>query len=268
MTSPRDDDETLARTYAALQDGVYDREEANRARTAQEHLRFVLRHRSAPARLLDVGCATGTFARLACRAGFEVTGLEASGWAVERARERCPEADFVLGRVEEVGLASARFDVVTLWDTLEHLPTPLEVLRRVHGWLAPGGWLFVNVPNCESLSSRLLGRRWVLLLREHLWYFSPDTLGALLARAGFERVRVRPNFVRFSAANVATRLGQYPGRMGRWARAAAGAPGLGRVALRFPIGEMNVAARREEARASLSAGARRAPARAPAAPAR
>jgi 2-polyprenyl-3-methyl-5-hydroxy-6-metoxy-1,4-benzoquinol methylase len=270
MTSPRDDDATLARTYAALEDVDYDREDANRTRMARDHLRFVLRHHPGRGRLLDVGCATGTFARLAREAGFEVTGLEASGWAVERAKQRCPEGEFVRGRVEEVDLAPGGFDVVTLWDTLEHLPAPCQALERLHGWLAPGGWLFVNVPNCESLSARLLGRRWVLLLREHLWYFSRGTLAALLAGAGFEVTKTRPNFVRFSAANVAVRLGQHPGRLGRWARAAAAAPGLRRVALRFPIGEMNAAARRLErpGAAALTGSARRAPGRAPAAPAR
>lgn len=76
-----------------------------------------------------------------------------------------------------------------------------------------GRWLFLNPPNSDSLVARALGRHWVLLLREHLWYFSPTTIAALLARVGFRCEATQPNVVRFSLANVGVRLGQYPGRV-------------------------------------------------------
>ena len=68
-----------------------------------------------------------------------------------------------------------------------------------------------------------MGRRWVLLLREHLWYFSRDTLAALLAQQGFELVHARANWVHFSVTNVLVRLAQYPGWFGRHGSACGGA---------------------------------------------
>ena len=242
MANPRDDDATLARTYAGLEDRSYDEEEENRARTASAHLRFVTRHHRNPGRLLDAGCATGAFVRVASAAGWKATGVDASPWALERARERCPEATFLRGLIEELEFPSSSFDAITLWDTLEHASAPAAVLSRLRSWLAPGGWLFLNVPNADSWTARVMGRRWVLLLREHLWYFTPPTLGSLLARCGFQCIATRPNLVRFSIAAIANRLAQYPG--GRWVGPVASRRVARRLALRFPIGEMNAAARR------------------------
>jgi 2-polyprenyl-3-methyl-5-hydroxy-6-metoxy-1,4-benzoquinol methylase len=248
MTNPGDDDATLARIYAALEDRSYDAEDQSRTATARAQLAFVSRHCDRPGRLLDAGCATGTLARVASEAGWQVTGLDASAWSIERARERCPQATFVQGSLDAAVFPESSFHVVTLCDTLEHVPDPATALRRIRTWLRPGGWLFLNVPNCESVAARVMRRHWVLLLREHLWYFSPRTLGALLQRCGFDAVATRPNFVAHSLANVAGRLAQYEGAPGRMAGRFATNAAAKRIRLRFPIGEMNVAAQRTRER--------------------
>lgn len=244
MTNPRDDDATLAQVYAGLQDQIYDTEDTNRRRTAQEFFELVAQYCPRPGRLLDVGCATGLFACVAQSAGWQVTGLEASPWAVARARASCPQATFVVGLAEEADLPEESFEAITLWDVLEHVPRPSETLRHLHGWLAPRGWLFLNAPNAKSLVARLMGQHWVLLLREHLWYFSPATIAAMLRQNGFEMAHLRPNFVRFSIANVLARLGQYPGAVGGLSRQLAGQAWLKRLSIQFPMGEMNVVARK------------------------
>jgi 2-polyprenyl-3-methyl-5-hydroxy-6-metoxy-1,4-benzoquinol methylase len=242
MTNPRDDDATLAKVYAQLKDTVYDAEEGNRRRTALDHLDMVRTHRPEPARLLDVGCATGVFADAAREGGWDATGLDASAWAVQRARERYPRTRFTAGALEEAQIEPASFEVVTLWDVLEHVRSPAETLHRVRSWLVPGGHLFLNLPNADSGVARVMGRAWVLLLREHLWYFSPSTIGRLLPGTGFDLVAIRPNYVRFSLANIAGRLGQYPGVP--LARKGAASPALKRLSFTFPIGEMSVVARK------------------------
>ncbi len=242
---PRDDDETLARTYAALQDRTYDAEDAQRTYTARSHLDFVNQHRP-HGRLLDIGCATGTFARAAQADGWHVTGIDASSWYIEQAQERCPGATFVAGKIEEAQFELQGFDAITLWDTLEHLPDPVGIVRRIGKWLKPGGMLLLNVPNADSGVARILRRRWVLLLREHLWYYSPQTIARLLDQTGFACVETRSNRVHFSFAGVLGRLAQYPVVSRRLAESIA-RTSVGRIHLRFPIGEMNVAARRVDA---------------------
>ena len=243
MTNPRDDDATVARVYAGLRDAAYDGEDENRSRTARAYLQLIDRYVPKRGRLLDVGCATGVFVAEASKAGWSVTGVEASRWAIQRARERSPQATLVEGLLEEVKLAEGAFDVVTLWDVLEHVRSPKETLAHARKWLAPGGWLFLNLPNADSLVARALGRRWVLLLREHFWFFDPRTMGAVLQASGFELVTTQPNLVNFSLSNVLKRVSQYPGATGQLAARAGRMSGLKHLSVRFPIGEMRVVAR-------------------------
>jgi len=83
---PRDNPATLARVYDGLADGVYDSEDGNRRVDADQHLALVQAHHTAPAPLLDVGCATGLFAARAQAVGYQASRVDASRWAIERAR--------------------------------------------------------------------------------------------------------------------------------------------------------------------------------------
>ena len=244
LTSPRDDEATLSRIYTELADVEYAVEEDNRRLTAEDHCTLVTACLPARGRLLDVGCATGVFAGVAHQHGWNVTGLDASAWATARARARYPGVVFVTGSVEATVFPPASFPAVTLWDVLEHVPAPLDTLRQLHQWLAPQGCLFLNLPNAGSLVARCMGRRWFLLLREHLWYFSPQTLTRLLATTGFEVIRIRANRVRFSVANVCGRSAQYSHPLAGVARRLSKNHWLRHRAVRFPIGEMTVVARR------------------------
>jgi hypothetical protein len=64
------------------------------------------------------------------------------------------------------------------------------------------------------MSARLMGRHWVLLLREHLWYFSPATLARLLSHTGFDLIRTGRKHIRFTLETVLVRLAEYPGIVG------------------------------------------------------
>jgi hypothetical protein len=105
------------------------------------------------------------------------------------------------------------------------------------------GWLFLSLPNADSRIARLMGKRWVLLLREHLWYFAPATITALLSRTGFTLTDVRPKLVPFSLGNIMDRLAQYPGPAGTLTGRLSAVEVLRRLTGRVPIGEMYVVAR-------------------------
>jgi len=248
MSSVRDDDATPGRIYAEWTEREGQPEDEARRRNVTGALRLLGRYQSPPGRLLDAGCGTGLFVCAARRAGWEAAGLDASSWAVCTARRRCPDARFEVGLLPQVDVSAGSVDVVTPWNVLEHLPQPLETLARIRTWLGPDEWLFLSMPDAESRIARLAGRRWALLLREHLWYFSRVTIARLLARAGFTLAAVHPRRVSASLAGIATRLAQSPGSARPMAGRLARIQILGRLIVRVPLGEMYVVARRAPGR--------------------
>lgn len=157
-----------------------------------------------PRRVLDVGCGTGAFLRLARSAGFEVEGIELSERLAERART---EAGLVVhqGDVLEQTLPAESYGLVTLWDVLEHVLDPDAVLASLGRSLAPGGRILVLTIDSASLFNRLgalayhasgrqLQRQLELLYdARHNYYFTRRTLHDLLERTGFDPVRTTPH---------------------------------------------------------------------------
>lgn len=147
---------------------------------------FVTRHQPR-GRLLDVGCATGTFLRGVRAAGdWEVLGVETSPAAAQIARER-HGLDVRIGTVEAASFPDQAFDAVTLWDVLEHLHDPAASLLEIRRILRPGGVLVVRVPNGASRDAGWFGQYWAgLEPPRHLYVFTPQTLGRLLTQRGFQ----------------------------------------------------------------------------------
>ncbi len=146
---------------------------------------------TARGRFLDVGCGPGLAVQMAAERGYEAYGVEINSRSAAYARD-------VLGlRVADSDLASAgfpdgHFSVVMLSHVLEHLMSPSDVLAEVRRVLAPDGVLVVEVPNMAGLPVRALGARWPgWAPYMHVWQFTPKTLVASLARAGFAAVEVR-----------------------------------------------------------------------------
>ncbi|HEV3235475.1 MAG TPA: class I SAM-dependent methyltransferase [Gemmataceae bacterium] len=164
-------------------------------------------------RLLDLGCGGGNFLERMHRLGWQVTGLDVSEDAVKRIRYGLA-LEARVGTLPCPDLPTAGFDLITMWQTLEHLHEPLEALRDAHRLLAPGGELVLSVPNIDSLPFRLFGHAWSGLdLPRHLTHFTPPTLHAMLERAGFisEPVRmIRHSGWLRASAKLSSRLQQHP----------------------------------------------------------
>ena len=98
------------------------------------------------------------------------------------------------GTLAEAKFPDESFDVVTMWDVLEHVPDPLTEVREVFRILRPGGLLVVNYPDIGTWIARLAGRQWWFLLSVHLTYFTQNTLKAMLSRVGFTALSFRPHY--------------------------------------------------------------------------
>jgi 2-polyprenyl-3-methyl-5-hydroxy-6-metoxy-1,4-benzoquinol methylase len=199
-TNPRLDWHDIVDTYEAVEDPLYLEEREGRVLTFERHLKPLERIAGPPdgRPLLDVGCYTGVFVEIARRHGWNAWGLEPSRWAVEQAQAR--GLHVVQGTLDTADLPEAHFDVVTMWDVIEHLTDPRGALERVHRLLRspepaegkPGGLVVVHTIDIDSLFARLMGARWPWLMEMHIYYFSRRTLRAMLERCGFEVLSDRP----------------------------------------------------------------------------
>jgi len=175
-------------------------------------------------RLLDFGCGGGSFLQRMHGLGWRVTGVDISPVAVDRI---CGQLGLhaLVGSLPHPELPPQAFDVVTMWHSLEHVHDPLEVLRGAHGVLTARGRLLVAVPNFDSLAFRWFGENWFGLdLPRHLTHFTPNTLSAMLERAGFRVRNVRmvrhSHWLRRSAA-IARQERRLPWRQ-QWTRGKVG----------------------------------------------
>ncbi|MCX6554500.1 MAG: class I SAM-dependent methyltransferase [Candidatus Aminicenantes bacterium] len=176
--------------YRAVEDPLYQEEAAARERTFARSLLQLHDLAKPPGRLLDVGCYTGVFMKTAAAAGWKVTGVELSAWAAAIAQKES------LGPVhasalEDAGLEAASFDVITLWDVLEHLSRPVAMLENVRRLLKPGGIVAVSTHRVDSFAARILGGRYPFFMDMHLVHFSKPSLERMLVACGFEVLACR-----------------------------------------------------------------------------
>lgn len=156
---------------------------------ARERLEFVMRYiRSG--RLLDVGCATGEFLEVANKIGWTVTGVEISNFSSSIARERTG-LDIRTGTLAECG-GQDEFDVITMWDMLEHVIDPVEELRKTYQLLRKKGLILVCTPNASSLRAIREKDNWhgYRVSLEHLYFFTPKTILQMLKKVGFDSVSI------------------------------------------------------------------------------
>jgi SAM-dependent methyltransferase len=155
-------------------------------------------------RLLEIGCAYGLFLDAARRRGYDVTGVELSTSAAAHARDRLG-LTVHSSQLDEADLDGS-FDVVCAWDTLEHVPDPVEFWRAVRGLVADDGVVLFSTPYFSSVPARVLRRRWwTLKPTEHIWHFTPQTHRTVAAQAGMDVTRTllsplsRANFARLDS---------------------------------------------------------------------
>lgn len=137
-----------------------------------------------PADVLDVGTAGGAFLTAATEWGYRAQGLDPSIALVEQGKKR--GLSITQGTLASAPWSPHTFDLVCLWDVLEHVADPFAVLSQCKRLLRPGGVLLINFPDIGTWPARLAGRHYWWLLSVHLHHFSKPTLKKLCARAGFE----------------------------------------------------------------------------------
>jgi SAM-dependent methyltransferase len=147
------------------------------------------------------------------------------------------------GEIFDQGFLPESFDVVTLWDVIEHTPDPTRVVQTTRELIRPGGLLVINYPDIGSWLARALGRRWPFLSSVHLYYFTRETIKSLLKRHGFEVIEMRAHVQRLELNYLLSRGAAVSRRLAHSLQALARALRLGKREVPYWIGQTFVAAR-------------------------
>lgn len=142
-------------------------------------------------KVLDVGCGAGGNLKTLQDQGWNPSGIEISEVAAAHARE-LTTGNIHTGTLESAPFAAKSFDLVLMSHSLEHLPSPVDALKRIHRLLKDDGLLVVSVPNVNSLEFKVFGPWWFPLdPPRHFYHFGKDSLSRAAAQAGFRVQLVR-----------------------------------------------------------------------------
>lgn len=182
--NPREDDAKFSKAYKGLSVDEYLLEHENRELIFEEHVRLIERFINKKGRLLDIGCSAGLFLNVAKSRGWTVKGVEASYQDAVFARREF-NLDVINSDIEKVNFGGEVFDVITMWDVLEHLQDPGLAISRIHSILDTNGLWVISTPNINSVFARIMRERWYNIIRMHLCYFNEKSLALFLKKYGF-----------------------------------------------------------------------------------
>jgi 2-polyprenyl-3-methyl-5-hydroxy-6-metoxy-1,4-benzoquinol methylase len=133
-------------------------------------------------RYLDVGCGLGRMVRFMSRLGMDAEGVEPASGAAAAAQQR--GINVKCCTLEDAKFPHNRFDTITLYDVIEHVPDPIATLRECKRILKPEGEVVINTPNYNSVVFKLVGSTWRGLdLPHHMHLFSPASMQIAAKRA-------------------------------------------------------------------------------------
>lgn len=134
--------------------------------------------------IMDVGCGAGHFLLSASNRHWNSEGTEISDEAIKVASEK--KQSVFKGDISFLKLKGNNYDVVTLFEVLEHAPDPEGIIRKIEFILRPGGLCYITTPNFNGIARYLLKAKWGMFHREHFFYFKPKDLVRILLKYNFK----------------------------------------------------------------------------------
>lgn len=201
--NPRLDAEIISKACSEGDDVVYISQEASRIATFGDCLKFAEKYATKKGSLLDVGCASGFFLKVAKDAGWIVLGIEPNKWLGDYGRNKFG-VEILSAAMDDAKFEDKVFDLITMWDVLEHMPNPKAGLLEANRVIKDDGILVISYPDYGSIFSKMLGRKWWFFLSHHLYYFTPKTLEKMLNETGFEVIKSKRHFQRLKVGYMIT----------------------------------------------------------------
>lgn len=201
VTMPRPSDAALPSYYESeeyishtdskrtLMDRVY---QAVKKFSLKKKLKLINTMQPPKGNILDIGCGTGDLLAFCEKDSWNTFGVEPNEKALALAKAKVKVSENIVNdlRALEEG---KRYDVITMWHVLEHVPNLVEYIENLKRLLTPGGCLIVAVPNYNSFDAKHYKEFWAAYdVPRHLWHFSQKSIGELFSKNGFEVVGTKP----------------------------------------------------------------------------
>lgn len=152
----------------------------------QKRLKIIEKYAS-QGKILDIGCAAGFFLKLANKQGWETYGIDTCEKILKICHSENASSKIFLGSLNEVKFPESSFDVVVVFDTLEHISDISDFLWTLKGVIKPEGLLAISVPDQGGIISRISGKHWFDYKKsQHLYFFNLNSLQQILKRMGFK----------------------------------------------------------------------------------
>lgn len=205
---PRIEGQFITEAYKESTDELYVSQAKSREKTFRSYLQLVNKYAPAKGKILDIGAAAGFFLKVARDEGWDICGLELSRWLCDYGNDNF-NLNIKNGLLKDIHYPSNHFDVITMWDVLEHMPDPLSELREINRILKPDGILIINYPDIGTALAKISGKKWWFLLSGHLYYFDRNSISKLLKKCGFEVIKSKMHFQSMELGHLAKMLALY-----------------------------------------------------------
>lgn len=160
-------------------------------------LKYLLQYQLPPAKILEIGCAHGSFVGLLQHMGFNAFGMEMSPWVIDYAKKTF-DAVLYQGPIETANLADVKFDMMVMMDVVEHLSQPVETLKKCLQYLTDEGQFLIQLPcfpshlNPQQILNKAHPFEQMMIPHEHLYLFSQESIQKLFQSLDFHYIEFLP----------------------------------------------------------------------------
>lgn len=147
----------------------------------QERFKIISRIPAPNKKILDFGAGQGHFVKICRDEGWSAIGIEQSNEAIKKTKEQ-----FGFDLLYDLSSLEKRsIEIITLWDVIEHLENPREILLMLSEYLVDDGHIVIETANINSFDFHIKKKKWTFWLMDHFYYYSNYTLKYLLNTLGF-----------------------------------------------------------------------------------